>query len=277
MFNWRQLAPTKANRKRRVRICGVYAILHRASGRCYIGSSVDVWGRFVGGHLKALARGEHSSVYLQRAWEKHGREAFRLLLLERCLPSTRFVREQWWMNLCLSYDYRYGFNVSRTATGIDLGSERRSEIARAHAPLLSHKAKKQWADPIIRAKMVKSIRTANAKRRGLPGSRKGCKNSPETRLKISLAVRLAITEGRRRSSGEKTKAYWADPEWKAGVLAKRVVTEKQRESARCMMKRLHADPVVRLKLLENARSSEAVERFRRMLSNKTREQIQKQN
>jgi hypothetical protein len=54
---------------------GIYAVRHVASGKLYIGSAVDILKRW-GEHRYHLDRGTHHSRYLQRAWRKHGPDAF---------------------------------------------------------------------------------------------------------------------------------------------------------------------------------------------------------
>lgn len=84
---------------RRPRVCGVYSITHIASGRRYIGSSNDIYCRW-NHHRGRLRKGIHHSRHLQRAWDKHGNDAFRLEVLEECLnePTILVAREQVWID-----------------------------------------------------------------------------------------------------------------------------------------------------------------------------------
>lgn len=57
------------------KIAGIYELVHRASGRRYIGSSKTIRSR-VGRHLHDLRMGSHHSVFLQRLYSKYGEDAF---------------------------------------------------------------------------------------------------------------------------------------------------------------------------------------------------------
>ena len=98
----------------RDRLCGVYAIRHKTSGRVYVGSSLDVYGRWAT-HAKELTRNRHFSRHLQHAWTKYGAEAFEFVIMETCLPEERIAREQACIDFYRAADRAYGFNLSTTA------------------------------------------------------------------------------------------------------------------------------------------------------------------
>lgn len=76
---------------------GVYAIVHRDSGRRYIGSSKCVEKRW-GQHLNLLTHGRHHSPYLQHAWTKYGAEAFDFVVVEQCAQQELLSRKQAWID-----------------------------------------------------------------------------------------------------------------------------------------------------------------------------------
>lgn len=67
---------------------GVYAITNRFDGKCYIGSSVNIDARFKQ-HQALLRKGTHHSAKLQRAWDKHGADAFEFAPLLYCAPEKQ--------------------------------------------------------------------------------------------------------------------------------------------------------------------------------------------
>jgi group I intron endonuclease len=74
------------------RVSGVYMIRHIGSDECYIGSSIDVYNRWLQ-HKFMLRRGKHSFI-LQGAWDLHGENSFEFSLLEPCDPMRLAEREQ---------------------------------------------------------------------------------------------------------------------------------------------------------------------------------------
>ncbi|UIN38306.1 GIY-YIG nuclease family protein [Methylobacterium oryzae] len=79
------------------RLSGIYAIIHHESGRHYIGSAVHITRRW-SVHRAYLARGSHQNSYFQRAWDKHGKEAFGFFVLELVEPERLIEVEQEWID-----------------------------------------------------------------------------------------------------------------------------------------------------------------------------------
>lgn len=69
---------------------GVYAIEHIASGRFYVGNSVDMEARW-SVHRSKLRRGKHHCIHLQRAWDKYGSEQFEFLVLSTTASQQEAV------------------------------------------------------------------------------------------------------------------------------------------------------------------------------------------
>ena len=90
-------------------VVGIYAIEHIATGRAYVGASVNVskrWSR----HIGDLETGAHVNIFLQAAWKEYGRTAFRFYVLERCdRPSLRRREQEWLTGLDATVS---GFNMS---------------------------------------------------------------------------------------------------------------------------------------------------------------------
>ena len=60
---------------------GIYSITHIASGRRYIGSSVNIKRRW-NAHRSALNRGINDNPHLQNAWIKYGKDSFLFEIIE---------------------------------------------------------------------------------------------------------------------------------------------------------------------------------------------------
>jgi predicted GIY-YIG superfamily endonuclease len=55
---------------------GIYAIIHRESGRWYVGQSQNLDKRW-SDHVWRLKNNRHGNPLLQRAWNKYGSEGVR--------------------------------------------------------------------------------------------------------------------------------------------------------------------------------------------------------
>ena len=100
---------------------GIYRIINNNTNKVYIGSSVNIDGRWRS-HRKELRNGSHHSVYLQRSWNKHGENNFIFKIIETVEPTkvTLLEREQYWMDYYKCYNKKYGYNINPTA-GSPLG------------------------------------------------------------------------------------------------------------------------------------------------------------
>lgn len=73
--------------------CGVYKIENTINGKLYIGSAVNIKGRFAM-HKSTLRKGSHANRYLQRAWDKYGEQAFKFTMLLYCSRDNLLMYEQ---------------------------------------------------------------------------------------------------------------------------------------------------------------------------------------
>lgn len=62
----------------------VYGIRHLASGRTYVGITIQRPSKRFAVHRWELRNGRHLNPYLQNAWSKHGEGAFEFIILETC-------------------------------------------------------------------------------------------------------------------------------------------------------------------------------------------------
>lgn len=72
---------------------GIYAITNRANGLRYVGSALLLRKRWKD-HQRSLSRGNHHSIYLQRAWDKYGAESFDFAPLLYCDRENLLMYEQ---------------------------------------------------------------------------------------------------------------------------------------------------------------------------------------
>lgn len=93
-----------------MKICAVYKVRNKVTDWAYIGSSVDCLRRWFC-HRGDLRKGTHSTIRLQRPWNKHGEENFEFIILEMCEYKDLVIREQWYID-----NTEKKYNTARAAT-----------------------------------------------------------------------------------------------------------------------------------------------------------------
>ena len=166
---------------------GVYAINNLATGKSYVGSSVDLQRRRRV-HFRHLRQGTHHSVKLQNSWAKHGEATFVFEVLELvpCEEDALRTAEQQWIETLDSVTR--GYNVCPQAGNVGRlpkTPEHKAKIGAArrgakHTPeakaLISARAKGRKVAPPSAEHRAK-IAEAN----------RGKTRTPEQRKNISLA------------------------------------------------------------------------------------------
>ena len=76
---------------------GVYCIINVKNGHKYIGSSTNIWQR-LSCHRSQLKRGNHHSIYLQRAWNKYGEQMFECYVVEFVDIDLLQEKEKFYIN-----------------------------------------------------------------------------------------------------------------------------------------------------------------------------------
>lgn len=110
-------------------LCGIYKIENTISGKCYIGSSVNLRDRWREHRLK-LRTHRHRSKHMQAAWDFYGEDAFIFVILEIVADAHDLLtREQHWIDTLKVCDREYGYNSTPVA-GSRLGSINSEETRR---------------------------------------------------------------------------------------------------------------------------------------------------
>jgi group I intron endonuclease len=78
---------------------GIYQIRNVVNGKVYVGQAQDFNHRWRK-HKYDLARHNHHSKHLERAWYQYGSENFEWIVVERCEPIAEILnlREQHWLD-----------------------------------------------------------------------------------------------------------------------------------------------------------------------------------
>lgn len=129
-------------------LMGIYLITHRASGKRYVGQSIDIarrWREHWGG------RGD--SPMLTNALKKHGPDAFAFEIVELCAREELNDRECFYI---FAFDCMkpLGYNIGAGGEGVNFTPEVRAKLREAMHRLA--------ADPEWRAKQGARLSRANA-------------------------------------------------------------------------------------------------------------------
>ena len=92
---------------------GIYAIVG-PNGRLYVGSTTRNFYDRLCAHMSTLRKSKHSSILLQRAWDKYGDDAFEFKILEELqMPEDCIPREIVNIQLLKSTDPQFGYNIAQ--------------------------------------------------------------------------------------------------------------------------------------------------------------------
>lgn len=174
---------------------GIYCIEHIASGKRYVGSAVDFSQRWYI-HKSHLRRNVHHSVYLQRAWNKYGEDAFEFKKLLICSAENRLMYEQRYIdglnpeyNLAKVAGSQLGYKHTEEARA-KIRAARARQVADTAAMHASNKGRKHTPEWIEKTRQVHLGRKRSPEiiaRRKAAHIRPmlGKKHSPETLAKMS--------------------------------------------------------------------------------------------
>ncbi|MBA4542918.1 GIY-YIG nuclease family protein [Thermoactinomyces daqus] len=98
---------------------GIYAIENTVTGECYVGQSKNIEARFQQ-HMAMLAKGEHHSIKLQKAYDSMGIGAFAFKILEICDVDSLDAKEQKWIDKLDAYDKGYNMRLQSCEDNKDM-------------------------------------------------------------------------------------------------------------------------------------------------------------
>jgi len=90
---------------------GIYKITNLVNNKFYIGSSSCFYRRW-DRHMYLLKNNKHSSIYLQRAFNKYGAQNFKFEVIKLCGKDELLQCEQWYLD-----ELKPNYNVSDLARG----------------------------------------------------------------------------------------------------------------------------------------------------------------
>ncbi len=202
---------------------GIYIIENKVNGKLYVGSAINLKGRFKN-HKRDLMKNKHHCIYLQNVWNKYGEENFEFKPLLYCDKENLLFYEQRAIN---TYGIKNLYNISPTAgniLGVKCSEERKKKIGASNKGKIRTEEHRRKVSESLSGKnhplygkhpseeTIQKIREGN----------KGKKDSEETRRKKLEAMkgRKDNEEIRLKKSvskiGEKNPMYGISP-WNKGI------------------------------------------------------------
>jgi len=90
---------------------GIYMIKNIINSKYYIGSSVNL-DRRINTHFRELKKCNHENSYLQNSYNKHGKDAFKVEILETITDkSIVLIREQFYIDSLDACNRDKGYNI----------------------------------------------------------------------------------------------------------------------------------------------------------------------
>jgi len=127
----------KANPKHQ--FCGIYRIINKVNGKCYIGKSKNIYKR-IHQHIYDLKNSRKvENTYLQNSWNKYGRDTFDYEILEQLDFDETLVaqRELYWIKF---------YDSINTGYNLRLDSETRMICHEKTRKKISNRLKKEWSE-----------------------------------------------------------------------------------------------------------------------------------
>ena len=175
-----------------IKYSGVYQIVNEVNGKSYVGSSVDINGRWRKWRSYARKNTLRYPSMLVKAFQKYGIEHFTFILLEECEPTKEALEnlEQHYIDL-LKPEYNilpkaYSAIGNKSRKGQKQTDEEKENHRKAAIAMMS--------DPEVRAKISRAM---TGVKKNYVTATTGTHRSEETKQKIIESHKLS----------EKTKAY----------------------------------------------------------------------
>lgn len=202
---------------------GIYVIQNVLDGKVYVGQAANLALR-QSQHFRALYRGDHRNIHLQRAFNRDGAENFEFMVIEYAHTKLLAHKEQEWLDNTAP-NKRY--NICKSSTS-SLGVKRRPETRQAQSER-KKKCRPEWL-------FTKESREKAGKAISKNWHRHKKRHTLETNAKISrgLKARWAIvpkarmSDEARRKMSEAGKRRWVESPMPAEAIARATASRAAR-------------------------------------------------
>jgi len=92
--------------------CGIYKITNTQNGKVYVGSSLNLTNREYK-HFWMLDKGKHDNFFLQKSFNKYGKNFFVFEVLEYCDSKEIIERENFFIEKYKSNNSLFGYNLAK--------------------------------------------------------------------------------------------------------------------------------------------------------------------
>lgn len=237
---------------------GIYCITNTETAMQYVGSAVDLDGRFKR-HIRQMKAGTHPNKFLLMDYDRHGEQSFRFEVLELCSDTVLLEREQHWIDQLGAAVT--GYNIALTA-GSPMKGRKQSEATRAkmreahrNRKPISEETRQRLRDAAKRreeAKKLNGYEVSEETRKKLSEAGKGREVTEETREKLRKTnsrpkrtpAELAAIEAQKGKCPERlltpeargkhadaVRERWQDPEFRARMKASMKGAKKRKSTA----------------------------------------------
>lgn len=162
---------------------GIYKITNIITNKIYVGSSINMYKRFIH-HKGKLLNNKHKNIYLQNSVNKHGIKNFNFEIIEFCNNENIFKREEYYLNMLDCCNKDIGYNINPLATG---GSQFSKETIVKRNMSLKQTYQNKKLNPDFKGYNIKANKTSFKK--GINVWNKGKKYESTNHLKVPKTIK----------------------------------------------------------------------------------------
>ena len=193
---------------------GIYIIYNLTNSKTYVGKTKNFTERWRN-HRKQLNKNNHSNIHLQRAWNKHGKESFIFVAIEKIPPDELLLmgqKEAYWAETLQAIQKGYNLAIVLPEGSYTHSTESKTKMRISHLGVklpperiansaAAHKGLKRTLE--TRAKMSRANigqKTTEEQRIKISVAKTGKTLTPEHKAKLAIArkERTTLTASDRR-------------------------------------------------------------------------------